>query len=90
MHVHVSLSSTFDIKISGWTKAIKSTEMNVETFQFYYFTSILSCQRKKGRNNNIGYAYFKGTISLVQTHSRCFTDSQFGCQKFIRLSAAKS
>lgn len=29
MHVHVSLSSTFDIKISGWTKAIKSTEMNL-------------------------------------------------------------
>lgn len=63
MHVHVSLSSTFDIKISGWTKAIKSTEMNLETFQFYYFTSILS--EKKGRNNNTGYAYFKGTISLV-------------------------
>lgn len=46
MHVHVSLSSTFDIKISGWTKAIKSTEMNLETFQFY-FTSILS--EKKGK-----------------------------------------
>lgn len=87
MHVHVSLSSTFDIKISGWTKAIKSTEMNLETFQFYYFTSILS--EKKGEGINIGYAYFKGTISLVQTHSRCFTDSQFGCQKFIRLSAAE-
>lgn len=49
MHVHVSLSYdiTFDIKISGWTKAIKSTEMNLETFQFYYFTSILS--EKKGK-----------------------------------------
>lgn len=44
--MNVSLSSTFDIKISGWTKAIKSTEMNLETFQFYYFTSILS--EKKG------------------------------------------
>lgn len=83
MHVHVSLSSTFDIKISGWTKAIKSTEMNQEIILQ------VNCQRKKGRNNNIGYAYFKGTISLVQTHSRCFTDSQFGCQKFIRLSAAE-
>lgn len=47
MHVHVSLSSTFDIQISGWTKAIKSIEMNLETFQFYYFTSILS--EKKGK-----------------------------------------
>lgn len=47
MHVHVSLSSTFDIKISGWTKAIKSTEMNLETFQFYYFTSILSENKGK-------------------------------------------
>lgn len=46
MHVHVSLSSTFDIKISGWTKAIKSTEMNLETFQFY-FTSILSENKGK-------------------------------------------
>lgn len=48
MHVHVSLSSTFGIKISGWTKAIKSTEMNLETFQFYYFTSILSEKKGEG------------------------------------------
>lgn len=48
MHVRVSLSSTFDIKISGWTKAIKSTEMNLETFQFYYFTSILSEKKGEG------------------------------------------
>lgn len=44
---------------------------------FSFIILQLYCQRKKGRNNNIGYAYFKGTISLVQTHSRCFTDSQF-------------
>lgn len=61
MHVHVSLSSTFDIKISGWTKAIKSTEMNLEIILQ------VNCQRKKGRNNNIGYAYFKGTVLFKLT-----------------------